>query len=288
MRTWWLALAITLMTLPAAARSLPAAGPPGSYLLASDAEGRLIAASYWIGDSVKVTVRVLRGGGHEIVHVDREFLPRRTTDSATFLIRRFDYAPDVQPEALQAGAALTIMRKSFAAVFGTPPGPVVSGERADGTATLRIRVTRIGARDIGGLPVRQIAYDIEDPAPPTESRAGPQRVYFPDLDLDLGAGDAARLAKVERGDAFSSDDFGILVEQRVQTDPAIARCIADRRSQADYRAAQDAYRNLADAHTAKHFPETGLEYILDKGIKELQPILQRTSVGACFPKPAPR
>ena len=256
---------------------------PGSYVLLRDGDGKLIAAAYRIGDGVKVSVRFTPNLAEDVFYIDREVLPRRLTSPNLFFIRRFAFEPDVQLDRMQIGESVVVNRRSFGPKF---KDGAIRGERLAETQTIRVKLTGIAERDVGGASFKLFSYEIDDPKPPVRSRGGAARVYIAGLDFDLDAAAAGRVTKVEQGEALSSEDFHVLRLARSGIEPAAAKCIADLRNSNSYRTAAAAFRTKADGFTATSFPASGIDFILEQGFKPISTLMERTNPNLCFAKGA--
>ena len=134
----------------------------------------------------------------------------------------------------------------------------------------RLTVSALVASTLGDTKVVGKRYRREGYGPDDTDPWAGDRFYIETLDMDLSLVAAQRVAAMERGTALSSGDFLAQYTVRSTKIPAFAKCIADKRETADYKALAEAQRAGPDALMGTQFLSEGKVFWQDKALSEVQ------------------
>lgn len=246
------AILLALLLLPfgpgAFAADISKLRKTGAYVILSDADGKAITGGYWLSPDLKIVIHSEDDASPVLVtYVDRELFPRRMAQFDMFINAQFTYDPE--PASLPVGKVAQIKQTTrFSSSQETKPFAFAT----TGMVRSKLQDIDIISRHYGvdgdwfGIPDRD---------------AG-QRVYIETLDVDLSADDAAKVAKIETGDARSTGDFQALYLARAFPHLAnVAKCFEEIRASPDFQAAAKKQRELGDQWMATIYAMGGKTWL---------------------------
>ena len=258
-RTTLLALLVLPTGYAAAAQEI-ALETPGSYILLLDKDKRPLAGSYRIGAGVKILL-VSSGGGlpRDPTYLDRAFFPTREGEMLSFYNARHAYSPD--PAAVDVGEEARIVDHE------TLLPPLFKDQKPERETALRLTVSGRNAFEVEGRKLIGKSYRIDGyEAGEKDWRFG-EYFHVETLDIVLPAADARSIVSIETGTALGSGDFHALYVERSPTTPDFAKCVAEKRNTAGYKALAEKQKAV-DAFMATAFMTEGKAFWVDKALYE--------------------
>ncbi|WP_117191329.1 hypothetical protein [Rhizobium terrae] len=247
--TAWLALMTLSAAFPAAAvADLSKIRKPGGYVILSDKDGKVISGAYWLSPDLKIVVHSEKGAPPTLVtYVDREMFPRRMAQFDMFINVQLAYDPE--PASLPVGKVAQLKQTTrFSSSQETKP--------------IAFATTGIVASKLENVDIVSRHYGVDGDWFGIPHRETGPRVYIETLDVDLAAADAAKVARVETGEAGSTGDFHALyIARAVPHLPKAAKCYEEVRSKPEFQAAVKKQRETGDRWMATVFAMGGKSWL---------------------------
>lgn len=246
-------LLAVMMAVPLSAQATDAViRKAGRYILLLDKEGKPVAGSYWLSPELKISVYSRDGAlPTEPEFRDRDFFPKRRGAMLKLINNSYGYSPE--PSTVGIGKTQIIARKE------TSVGFLAATQKPE---ELIIRHTLHGTfgSKLDGTDLISHFYTIERNDLKTPDPEWGKRVYIETLDMDLTDQQAARVERIQSGEALSSGDFYIDYMIRINVIPDFSRCLEEKRKATDYPEKARRQREGSDAYMANTFPGDGLAF----------------------------
>lgn len=220
----------------------------GGYVILSDKDGRAITGGYWLSPDLKIVIHSEDDASPTLVtYVDREMFPRRMAQFDMFINVQFSYDPE--PVSLPIGKVAQIKQTTrFSTSVETRP--------------FSFATTGIVASKLEDIDIVSRHYGVDGDWFGIPDRDAGQRVYIETLDADLSEEDAAKVAKIETGEARSTGDFQALyITRAVPHLPKVAKCFEETRATPDFQAAAKKQRETGDQWMATIYAMGGKTWL---------------------------